>query len=359
MPAKTYAGYSGKQWVGVAIIAVLVLGVAAPTLAKGHLSFFGFDITVSNPNPPTPVGQGIGPGVYLTGAVNSLDPGASYGIILIYQGTQKLTTCTLANGAFTTSVPVISGGSYTFYYNGSSYFYPDAWTFYVPTFVPAGQPGANAVILANGATGELVSPSGGFIIYPIAPSFTDLFMDQTNAVAMSRASGGNPSRVNDTAITHSATSIVQFSFSTTVATPYAARAPQAFTHPAYPLPNGAQLGAYFVLFTNSTNAFLASGSPGTFYRIGSSFTVFVIPVPMAISGLQPSTSGTVNFGILFPTQCHLLVSGGLAWYTAQGIISNAMPSTFATIPAPSGYTLGSFLTFGITGPQTAGLWAVA
>jgi hypothetical protein len=295
-------------------------------------------------NPPITSGMGTGQSVLYKGYVNMPGGGyPQYGTVSFIDatgyswGSGSITAASA--GSFTTGV-IPTGATWWEYFNGTSIYWPDNWAVTIGEVKGQSQP-ANYYVTVPTQT-----------VYQIATGYADYLIDNTygGLSGATRTNSGSAAMANDSSIVKNIP--VSFTYGITVSSTFSARLAQ-YMNPTYPASGGVQ--GYAMIVTNSSNAYLGPGSPGYSYRIGSANTVFVIPLPMVISGSTPAT-GTTTFSLIFPTAQHPTVYAYTVWNTNWNQLQSA---NGLTATAPLGYTVGTFQLLGNKdASHTYCLWTV-
>jgi len=255
---------------------------------------------------------------------------------------------TTTSGTLTTGV-IATGFTYTMYFNGTSVWYPNSWTVSVPQVKDLLEP-ANYYLAIRTSDGK------PFTIYAIATAYADQLIDVTTGGLSGaiRTNSGSAAMANDSAIVKNVPTT--FTYTVSVTSTYAGRLPQ-YVNPAYPNSGGVQGFAYFIF--NSTNMYLQSSTTGAVTVSLASNTLLIVPISMVISGAAGAQQSG-SFTLVFPTAQHPTVYGGTVWNTCLDQLKNAKSTTFASLSAPTGYTVGSFQ---LLGNKDAGhtycLWTVS
>jgi hypothetical protein len=249
---------------------------------------------------------------------------------------------TITNNLATTGI-ISTGYTYTLYFNGTSVWYPESWSVYVPPVTGQSQP-------ANYYT-SVTQPSGApWSVYTIATAYSDSLISSSGALSGAiKANGGSNTMANDTLV-HG--QWYTYTYTVSVTTPFGARLP-SYINPAYPSTGAVQ--GYVYLITNSTNI-LASGA--TAVSLASN-TIIFDPISMVIGGASGGTQ-TVQFSLYLPTSQHITVYGGTVWNVNSQWLINSHPITWAGLTAPTGYTVGSQQLLGnLNAGHTYCLWNVS
>lgn len=273
------------------------------------------------------------------GSVNRYG-GASvpYGTMVVYDGGVN-GPYTLSSGKFT-SGPLMTGLTYSLYFNGSSVDWANSWKVVVP--------GWNW--LSGAVDANSLENLGTFTVYPIATAYTDSLVDNTygGLSGASRANGGNTVMANDTLI--KANVAVSFTYSVTVTSTFSARL-FSYSNPIYPASGTVQ--GYAWIITNSTNVYLAPGSIGSRITAVGTAGIFAIPLSQVISTGAPNTIAN-TFSLIFPTIQHPTVYVYTIWNTNLAQLQASM-----AIAAPLGFTVGSFQLLGnLNAGHTYCLWSI-
>lgn len=281
--------------------AILGGGIAAVLLCAWYFGFITW---------PTPAGNSV----KFTGSVYAYGNSVPYGTVQIDDTSGAIKgSGALSSGVFTTG-PIMSGTSYYEYFNGTSL----TWANYRSVVVPAytSVPDANSY-----------ADLGSFMVYVIATTYTDQVTD--GATTAGRANGGSTAT---TAFTASAGVAKTYTYMITVTSTYSARA-FGYMNPQYL--SAGPIQGYAWLQTNSTTAYLSSGSAGTTITLASS-TIFVVPISACIAGSTPA-SISASLGIVWPAAGHFTFQWYTVWNTNLAQLQNAK-----AITAPTGYTVGSW-----------------